>query len=338
MCLHHGKLLCACEPSAWRLVFRLSLAELQQKVQDLQPRLPQAGGPHQQDVLMSVRLQARRIWMWFLPVIEQGVSSGIGARDSRFPCRLAAWDNAICHTAGSDLTMQLEAQRDGKAAVKAELLPAPDAAPAAALDSQQLANGHSSAVDGAEAMDADGDDTDVFAALAALADHAEQAGFAPLCPAENRESRPKRSITASCVLHSFFTDSSTSSAIQTLPRGPYCCGVLQEAVAEEQQSPKSDGVKQEEDTNDKRPVQELVADWRVACSSWLQRARLLLERGNAKVRQQQSPSLRVLGPVGQQCLDGAPTEWTEHSMWRGPGGKLCLSAVLQQPHDAHLSS
>lgn len=53
-------------------------------------------------------------------------------------------------------------------------------------------------------------------------------------------------------------------------------------MAEERQSPAANGVKHE-DAAEERPVAELLSHWRVACSSWLQRARLLLDRGNAKV-------------------------------------------------------
>lgn len=60
----------------------------------------------------------------------------------------------------------------------------------------------------------------------------------------------------------------------------------QEAVAEEAATPKpspAKGVQQEGPDAASRPAEELLSEWRVACSSWLQRARLLLERGGAKV-------------------------------------------------------
>jgi len=60
----------------------------------------------------------------------------------------------------------------------------------------------------------------------------------------------------------------------------------QEAVAEEAATPKpspAKGVQQEGLDAASRPAEELLSEWRVACSSWLQRARLLLERGGAKV-------------------------------------------------------
>ena len=44
VCLLHGSLLCACSPSAWRMVFRQSVAELQAQAEALRPRLPAPGG------------------------------------------------------------------------------------------------------------------------------------------------------------------------------------------------------------------------------------------------------------------------------------------------------
>lgn len=43
VCLHHGKLLCACDAESWRLVFRHSLAQLQDRVEELRPRMPGPG-------------------------------------------------------------------------------------------------------------------------------------------------------------------------------------------------------------------------------------------------------------------------------------------------------
>jgi hypothetical protein len=44
VCLLHGSLLCACKPSAWRMVFGKSVAELEAKAEALRPRLPAPGG------------------------------------------------------------------------------------------------------------------------------------------------------------------------------------------------------------------------------------------------------------------------------------------------------
>ena len=57
---------------------------------------------------------------------------------------------------------------------------------------------------------------------------------------------------------------------------------LQEAVADNSESVAANSVEQKGDAAN-RPVQELVSGWGTACSSWLQRARLLLDRGSAKV-------------------------------------------------------
>lgn len=57
-------------------------------------------------------------------------------------------------------------------------------------------------------------------------------------------------------------------------------------MAEEAASPKpqlADGIQGDGSEAADRPTGELVSEWRVACSSWLQRSRLLLERGGAKV-------------------------------------------------------
>jgi hypothetical protein len=44
VCLLHGSLLCACKPSAWRMVFGKSVAELEAQADALRPRLPAPGG------------------------------------------------------------------------------------------------------------------------------------------------------------------------------------------------------------------------------------------------------------------------------------------------------
>lgn len=188
----HGSLLCACEPSAWRLVFSQSIAELQSRVEALQPRLPAAGWLASAlrvgtiAVISASRAISPSLWLSDTPCGTTDVSFGgicIAHAFVMYDASMrASGSAAVCMlAAGSVLAAQLEAHRDGLPTVKAEQLPAPETQPPAADAGQQLANGHQPAAGDGDAADADMEDADVFAALAALADHAEQASGCTCC-------------------------------------------------------------------------------------------------------------------------------------------------------------